>query len=100
MIDQTTVVTVAPITHSPPSNTPDAMEIPLAVKRALGLDDERSWLILTEVNRFAWPGFDLRPIPGRPGEFAYGTLPARFTRQAIARLIEIAKHGGLPVTRR
>jgi hypothetical protein len=39
------------------------------------LDSGRHWLRLDELNRFAWPGFDLRPIPGRPGEYSYGMLP-------------------------
>jgi hypothetical protein len=54
-------VTVLPITHAPPSDPNLAVEIPAAVKRRLGLDDERSWVVLTEANRFIWPGPDLRP---------------------------------------
>jgi hypothetical protein len=52
------------------------IELLLAVKRRLGLDDQRSWVMATEVNRFLWPGPDLRPIsPRYPSEFAYGGLP-------------------------
>ncbi len=43
-----------------------AVEIPLRVKEHLGLDSERSWVILEEVNIFTWPGFDLRPIKKVP----------------------------------
>jgi hypothetical protein len=53
-------VTVLPITHTPPSDRADAIEIPYVTKRRLGLDDERSWVVLTEANRFTWPGPDLR----------------------------------------
>ncbi len=53
--DGTTAVRVLPITHSPPSDPADAVEIPAATKRRLGLDDQRSWIILTESNRFIWP---------------------------------------------
>ncbi|MDO8353665.1 MAG: type II toxin-antitoxin system PemK/MazF family toxin [Aestuariivirga sp.] len=70
------IVTVLPITHTPPSNPDLAVEIPPATKRRLGLDDERSWVVLTEANRFTWPGPDLRPT--RRGEAAsvlYGELP-------------------------
>jgi hypothetical protein len=35
-----TVVTVLPITHSAPADPASAVEIPLPVKRRLGLDDE------------------------------------------------------------
>ncbi len=41
----------------------------------LGLDGRRHWLRLDELNRFIWPGYDLRPLHGRPGEYAYGMLP-------------------------
>ena len=66
---------VAPITHAPPEDPEDSLEIPAAVARTLGLDGDRHWLRLDELNRFAWPGYDLRPIPGRPGRYDYGLLP-------------------------
>jgi hypothetical protein len=49
-----TVVTVLPITHSRPES--DAVEIPLPVKRRLGLDEARSWAVVSEVNRFRLAG--------------------------------------------
>jgi len=61
------VVTVLPITHSPPSDPSLAVELPPATKRRLGLDDHRSWIVVTDANRFFWPGPDLR--------FAYPTMP-------------------------
>jgi hypothetical protein len=64
--------TVAPITHVLPAKPEDAIELHPRVKQALGLDDERSWLVLTEVNRFAWPGFDLRHIPGNRADMLMG----------------------------
>jgi hypothetical protein len=70
------VVTVLPISHTPPSNPLLAVEIPAAVKRRLKLDDERSWVVLAEANRFIWPGPDLRPLqPGDAQSTAYGSLP-------------------------
>ncbi len=70
------VVTVLPVTHSPPSDPALAVEIPPAVKHRLRLDDERSWVVLTEANRFVWPGPDLRPLgPDMPNSTAYGSLP-------------------------
>ena len=72
------VVLVAPITHARPLDPRDAVEIPQATKRRLGLDDDQSWIIVTELNRFVWPGPDLRPISREhPGSFAYGLLPAK-----------------------
>lgn len=61
--DGTPAVRVLPITHSPPSDPHDAIEIPPATKRRLGLDDERSWIVLTESNRFVWPDAAKRPLP-------------------------------------
>lgn len=70
------VVTVLPVTHAPPSDPALAVEIPAATKRRLGLDDDRSWVVLTEANRFVWPGPDLRPSrPGDAASVTYGTLP-------------------------
>ena len=73
------VVTVIPITHTPPKDPADAVEIPLALKTHLGLDDLPSWVVITETNDFLWPGPDLRPVPGAsPPRFYYGMLPPRF----------------------
>ena len=41
-----TVVVVLPITHAPPADPAAAVEIPAAVKRHLGLDDARSWIVV------------------------------------------------------
>lgn len=48
------------------------------LKPEIGLDDERLWIITTEVNRCIWPGPDLRPVPG--GGYSYGLLPGMMTR--------------------
>ncbi|MDG4560689.1 MAG: hypothetical protein P9E88_05290 [Candidatus Competibacter sp.] len=80
-------VAVAPITHAPPSAGTDALEIPLNIKHYLGLDDARSWVALSEINVFIWPGPDLRPTD-RPGDdtILYGYLPAGFFRTVRDRL--------------
>ncbi|MBY0355604.1 MAG: type II toxin-antitoxin system PemK/MazF family toxin [Rickettsiales bacterium] len=87
--DSGTHVTVAPITHSPPSPGTPCLEIPLRVKQHLGLDDDRSWVILDEVNQFVWPGYDLRPVPGKPGEMTYGFLPPRLFDQIRSGILDI-----------
>jgi hypothetical protein len=51
-----------------------ASRIPAATKRRLGLDDARSWIIVTESNRFIWPGRDLRQ---EKAGFAEGALRKR-----------------------
>jgi hypothetical protein len=62
-----TVVVVLPITHTPPADPAGTVEIPAAVKRHLGLDDERSWIVVAE-------GSD---------RYDYGFLPPRFFNQVI-----------------
>jgi hypothetical protein len=88
-----TIVRVVPVSHSPPENPASAFELPAAVKRHLGLDAERSWVILDEVNEFGWPGFDLQPFPRAPDRFAYGFLPPRLFDHLLAKLTRVWKQG-------
>jgi hypothetical protein len=88
-----TMVRVAPVTHSPPDNLAVAFELPAAVKRHLGLDAARSWVILDELNEFGWPGFDLQPVPRAPDSFTYGFLPPRLFDQLITKLTGIWNQG-------
>lgn len=95
-----TTVRVAPITHSLPKDPLTSFELPTAVNRHLGLDGERSWIILDEVNDFGWPGFDLRPIVGSPARFAYGFIPPKLFQQLLQRLGDVWSKGlGKPVPR-
>src|SRR5207245_5916426 len=48
-------VTMLPVTHAPSTNRELVVEIPATTKRRLGLDDARSWVVLSEANRFLWP---------------------------------------------
>ena len=84
-------VIVAPITHAPPADQSDSLEIPTQICRLLGLDGQRHWLRLDELNRFAWPGYDLRTIPGRPGEYAYGMLPQPLFEQLRTAILDRQK---------
>lgn len=83
-------VTVSPITHTPPAQAEEAIELPPRVKKALGLDDDRSWIVLDEVNQFAWPGYDIRPVPGSKDRFAYGFIPPKLYDIVIGRILELA----------
>ncbi len=83
-----TIVIVAPITHSAPSNPEDAIEIPTATRSRLGLDGEHSWVVVSEVNRFFWPGPDLAPVPGDPRRFDYGFLPPRFFKKITSQIVD------------
>ena len=83
------IVTVLPISHTPPANSALAVEIPHETKRRLGLDGERSWIVLTEAKRFVWPGPDLRlSTPGDLANVAYGLLPRALFKQVTAKLAD------------
>lgn len=94
------IVLVLPVTHSPPAEPDLAVEIPIETKRRLGLDDQRSWIIVTDANRFVWPGPDLRPgARGDVSSVAYGSLPRglfyevreKFTRTIERRLAGVVR---------
>jgi hypothetical protein len=86
-------VLVLPVTHSPPADPADAIEIPAATKTRLGLDGERSWIVITEGNEFVWPGPDLRTVPGRDeSTIAYGPLPPRFFAYVRDKFLERDRH--------
>jgi hypothetical protein len=82
-------ILVLPITHTAPANPADAVEIPAETKNRLGLDFDRSWIVISEANEFLWPGPDLRAIPGRDeSTIAYGALPPRFFTHVRERFLE------------
>ncbi|HAO43095.1 MULTISPECIES: mRNA interferase PemK [Afipia] len=83
------IVRVLPITHTPPTNPADAIEIPADVKGRLRLDAERSWIVLTESNRFAWPGPDLRAVDTESGY--HGALTPGLFAEVKRRFVAIAR---------
>lgn len=88
-------VVVLPVTHTPPHDPALAVEIPAPTKRRLGLDDARSWIVISEANRFTWPGPDLRPMPaGEASTVLYGELPGDLFRAVREKWL------GLSATRR
>lgn len=87
------VVTVAPVSHSAPAHAETAVEIPLATKKRLGLDDARSWVVVSEGNEFVWPGPDIRPLSRDTERFDYGLLPPSLFRQIRDRMIRYGTSG-------
>jgi hypothetical protein len=71
------------VTHRAPDDAAAAVEIPRAVKKHLGLDDERSWVVVSEGDQFVWPGYDLRKVRGTD-RYDFGYLPPRFFNQILA----------------
>ncbi len=90
-VGDTKVVTVAPLTHQVPADGTPAIEIPQRVKKSLGLDQDRSWVILDELNQFSWPGFDLSPVARGGRRFHYGHLPPILHQRIVAGVYEIWK---------
>ncbi len=83
------IVHVVAITHTPPRGPGDAVELPDQTKQRLGLDEARSWIVTTELNRFTWPGPDLQPIArGTVGPFAFGSVPLGILKQVVAQIRE------------
>lgn len=93
-------VAVVPITHLQPSDPAASIEIPPRVKEYLGLDSGRSWAILDEFNVFAWPGYDLRPIPGKDGRVDYGFLPPRLFDQIVQTIRQLDEQNAIARTSR
>lgn len=86
-----TRVLVLPITHREPNDATAAVEIPAKVKSRLGLDEARSWVVLSEWNEFVWPGPDLRRLPGADDlSVAYGMLPPKLFAIVRDRFLSIA----------
>jgi hypothetical protein len=94
-----TALLVAPITHTAPENAADAVEIPAHVKHHLDLDSDRSWIVLTELNRFVWPGPDVRLAPGTDSPF-YDALPDWLFERVREGIVRLAEAGRLGVTKR
>ena len=86
------IVTVLPITHTAPSDPGSAVEMPLPVKRNLGLDDARSCVVVAEGNEFIWPGYDLRQLP-HSDRYHYGFLPPRFFAQIVKVFVTYHRRG-------
>ena len=68
-------VVILPIAHTAPSGGTVGIELPAKVRAAIGLDDEPSWVIVSDHNVDEWPNAGLAPIPGRPDMLSYGFVP-------------------------
>ena len=84
-------VVLLPITHTAPIGDTVAIEVPAKVRRSIGLDDEPSWVVVSEHNVDEWPNAGLSPIPGKPDVFAYGFIPPGLFAEIKARLLGLAR---------
>ena len=93
-----TELLVAPVTHSEP-NSGEGVELPPPVKRHLGLEADRSWVIATELNRFTWPGPDIRIVEGGQSPY-YGEVPAMVFEKIRAAILRNRDDGRMRIPRR
>lgn len=93
-------VVILPITHTPPDAGTVGVEIPARVAQALGLDEARGWVVVSEYNVDLWPNGGLAPLPGRPGVFSYGFIPPRLFARVKAKFLEVSEQRGKRGVRR
>lgn len=99
--DGITEVVVAPVTTQPPRSGDESVEMPATVNAHLGLDDQRCWIITSEINRFIWPGPDIRPISGRDERTPYyGKIPGKLLEAMRAKIQKQIATGRFKVTKR
>ena len=72
-VKDTGSVMVVPITHHP-QNMKEAVEIPAQTSARLGLDEQKSYIVCSELNQFKWAGPDVHLIPNT-NSCVYGVLP-------------------------
>lgn len=84
-------VVLLPITHRPPTGDTVGIEIPAKVKHALGLDDEPSWVIVSEHNVDEWPNAGLSPALGKGNDFTHGFIPPGLFAAIKAAFLTLAR---------
>jgi hypothetical protein len=100
-IQETKHVVLLPVTHSEPGAGTTAVEIPAKVKEHLGLDEEHSWVIISECNVDIWPSPDLAQVPGKDaGTYAYGHIPPLLLRRIREAWVELYRSKKLAVVSR
>lgn len=89
-------VWVVPFTTKAPGQASDAVAIPSAVLRMLGLRDGPSWVMVSELNVFGWPGPDLAKLGhGADADFVLGRVPPKLYERIKSRLLEVQAVGAL-----
>jgi len=94
-------ILVAPVTTQAPRPGTTAVEMPQRVRTHLGLGEAPSWIVADELNRFTWPGPDVRPVRAT-GDLSpfLGKIPGRLYEQVRSKLAEVAAARRLKVTKR
>ena len=96
--DARTELLVAPITHSEPVPG-EGVRVPPPIKRSLGLDAEPSWIVTTEMNRFVWPGPDVRAVKSEDTPL-HGAIPADLYELARTEIVRNARRDKVRMPKR
>ena len=94
------------ISHTPPRTGRRALQVPLKLKRHLGLDEDPAWVYTDELNVFAWPGPDIRPAhylskrPGARGDCVIGQLPSDWFEKLKSEVAESSRLRKLSIEKR
>lgn len=93
---------VVPISHSYPDVGEEeySLEIPAEICFRIGLDKDRSWVRVSEVNEFEWPSPEIRPRPDDPSRVDYGMIPEEFFLEIRKRLADAVSKNRLARARR
>lgn len=89
---------VCGITHSSPRPPAEGIVIPPAVKQHLGLDDDASWIITSEVNVVDWNDPGIVPTPA--GAEIYGFMPPSLVAQVVQNVMASIRNARLQRTER
>jgi hypothetical protein len=84
-------VTLAPISSQTPNPNQPTVRLPEETKRRFRLEDKPSFIYLSEVNRFIWPGPDLDRIPALDGSYHYGHAPHGVTKIVQQRFVALIR---------
>ena len=100
--DESRMIVVCPITHSPASNPRHSVEIPPKVAQHLGLDDVRSWVRTNTVNTFTWEA-GLVPIgvsPATTERWGFGMLPRALGERVFNQIRDNSRAGPIETVAR
>jgi hypothetical protein len=76
-----------------------AVEIPEQVGSHLGLDEMKSWVVVSEYNIDRWPTPGMTSV-GATGKFAYGVLPPRLFSAIRETFVATVERGRARAVRR
>ena len=93
---------VVPISHSYPEEGEEeySLEIPAAICASIGLDNQRNWVRISEVNEFEWPSSGIRPRPDNPSRVDYGMISEAFFLEIRKRLADAVTKNRLVLAKR